>query len=350
MGVFSRTMLMLTMAWLVGLTVVFVIRISDPEPSWREKFVAEANIRRALAYRYVDIMGGTVGNRGALAGNDAETQLDPESLGAAPYGMEGESGGGLSADGLAGSQVRKSDSLLQIEKDKGTNDQTTFEGSKKDLANEIIKTQGEIADYQRKRREADARLAQVRENARTFAAKMQAFRYIIASIQQKVFNIDYEIQRVMIERDALAVEYVQVQNDIARIDKQTIALEDRYYDLAKSYDKTVKTVALYEQMDPALRRMADTAGRGWLRGRVMGVGDDPRTGVVSISIGTNEGVEEQQVFSIYRNGEFLGRMRVESVSHNSATGRLMEEFRGRVMVLENDLVRTAQPFGGNKLK
>jgi hypothetical protein len=86
MGVFSRTMLMLTLAWLVGLLVTFIFMYTSTEPSWRDKFVAEANIRRAIAYRYVDIKGGIVAERGHDKGPSTDdTGLTPESLGAAPY-------------------------------------------------------------------------------------------------------------------------------------------------------------------------------------------------------------------------------------------------------------------------
>jgi hypothetical protein len=91
--------------------------------------------------------------------------------------------------------------------------------------------------------------------------------------------------------------------------------------------------------------MADATGRNWLRGKVVGVGSDPRTGVVSISIGANEGVKEHQVFTIFRNDRLIGKMRVESVTANGAVGRLLPEFRGRV-VMEMDSVKASEPFGG----
>lgn len=344
MGVFSRTMMMLTLAWLVGLIITFAF-LQNEDASWREKFIAEANIRRAIAYRHVDIRGGVVAERGHGDGSDTDdTGLVPENLGTAPFGLPDE---GASAPGgtepLPGAKISPGNSLIAMEQDDGDNMKGNFEDAKKNAVERINELRGEITDLQRQRRLQDARLANVREAARGFAATMMSYRYIIASFQQKAFNLDYEIQRAMIERDALTAELKQIENDLRRIDGQQMTIEDSYYELGKEYDRTIRILAWYEQADPNLRRMADAAGRGWLRGKVIGVGDDPRTGVVSISLGTNEGVFEGQAFSIYRNGAYVGKMVVENVRPNVSVGRLEERFRGRRMVMENDSVKTAEP-------
>lgn len=344
MGVFSRTMLMLTMAWLVGLLVVFAFLINE-DSGWRDKFVAEANIRRAIAYRHVDIAGGVVAERGHAKGVDTDdATLVPENMGTAPYGLPGESAsapGGT--DPLPGAKVAVSASQIQLERDEGAGMGGNFETAKQAVKDRIDELREQIVEYQRQRRLQDARLADAGQAARGFALTMTGFRYTIASLQQRVFNLDYEIQRAMIERDALTAELAQVENDLSRIDGQQVALEDSYYNLGKEYDRTIRVLAWYEQADPNLRKMADSTGRGWLRGKVIGVGDDPRTGVVSISLGGNEGVFEGQAFSIYRNGSYVGKMVVENVRPNVSIGRLEERFRGKRMVLENDSVKTAEP-------
>lgn len=348
MGVFSRTMLMLTLAWLVGLIVTFVFMSNDPEPSWRDKFIAVANMRRAIAYRTVDIKGGVVAERGHDKGDNkksGENQLDAESLGVAPYGLPEEGGSGGSTDPLPGAKIRKTESLIAIATEQGRKQGINFQATKDDSVVAITELRDQIATAQRQRRGADAKLAQVREASRMFAAEMQSYRYIIASFQQKVFNLDYDIQRVLIERDALTAELAQVNNDLKRIEVQQIELEDAYWDVSKNFDRTVRLLGRYTTTDPNLARLADATGRNWLRGKVIGVGGDPRTGVVSISLGSNEGVQEHQVFTIFRNEKLVGKMRVESVTANTAVGRLLPEFRGKI-VMENDSVKASEPFGG----
>jgi hypothetical protein len=348
MGVFSRTMLMLTMAWLIGLLITFLYMSNSSEPSWREKFIAEANIRRAIAYRFVDIKGGIVAERGhdKGKGDDSDNQgLQPESLGAAPYGNPGEGAaapGGTEA--LPGAKVSPQSSLLEEERRKGNDQGTNFGAAKQQAIADITMLRDAIANAQRDRRVHTSRMSEVKDAARLFAAEMQSYRYIIASFQQKVFNLDYEIQRAMIERDALKAELAQVENDIKRIDGQQLTLEDGYYETSKRYESVIKILGHYEIGDPNLRVMADATGRGWLRGKVVGVGDDPTTGVVSISIGSNEGVFDGQAFSIYRDGTFIGRMVVENVRANVAVGRLAPEFLGRRVVLNGDNVKTAEPY------
>lgn len=348
MGVFSRTMLMLTMAWLVGLIVSFLFLSMDPDPSWRDKYIAEANIRRAIAYRYVEIRGGMVADRHHEKGLDSQNQpLSPENLGSAPYGLPDENQSGGSTDALPGAQVPDAQSLIAIEQKAGEDLNNKFDAAKQDVIGTIATLRNEIADKQRERRAHEQRLAEVREASRLFAAQMRSYRFIIASFQQKVFNLDFEIQRLMIERDALVAELAQISNDTRRLEGQQETLENTYYGLTRRYDSTIKVLAHYEAADKNLRRLAEYTGRGWLRGKVVGVGDDPRTGVLSISIGSQDKVQEGQVFSVYRNGDFLAKMVVETVKPNTAVGRLLPEFRGRVFVTENDNVKTAEPFGGS---
>lgn len=356
MGVFSRTMLMLAIAWLVGLNVAFIFMQMDPEPDWRDKFVAEANIRRAIAYRYVDIKGGRVAEHGTDQGREsADKIIDAESLGNAPFGLEGEGGSGGSTDALPGALIEKKHSLLDMERSSGdqakqaqseaVNGKMEGGAKVKGLNEQLADLEKQIAENQRAWRKALSRSGLVADKARHFGAEMQAFRYIIASFQQKVFNLDYEIQRVIIERDSLTAELAQVKNDIERIKRQEVELEDVYFELSRDYTQTVKILAMYEQIDPNIRKMADMAGRTWLNGRVVAVGDDINTGVVTISIGRQVGVESNQMFTIHRGGKVIGKMRVEQIEDNFAVGRLVEADRGKVTVLENDSIKASATFG-----
>lgn len=353
MGVFSRTMLMLTIAWLAAINVTFIYLNATPEPDWRAKFIAERNVRRAIAYRYTDIMGGRVPESGhefkSESGNSA---IAAESLGAAPYGLpdEGGSVGAGGADALPGAMIKASQSLIALEKRAGDDARTNHDNTVQDIITNqksgLSKLEKDIADFNRDRRKQVDRMSTVRDKARLFAAEMSAFRYIIASFQQKVFNLDYEIQRVIVERDALKAEFAQVRNDIDRIKSQQVDLENAYYDLSREYERNVKVLAMYVSLDPNISRLADQTGRTWLFGRVRSVGADPRTGVVTISIGSQDGVEANQEFTIHRGGQFIGRMRVEEIAENYATGRLLPEFRGKVTVIENDSIKAAEKFGG----
>lgn len=348
MGVFSRTMLMLTIAWLAAINVTFIYLNANPEPDWRSKFVAERNIRRAIAYRYTDIKGGRVPESGHEFRFDSmNSAISAESIGAAPWGLPDEGAGSAGDQNpLPGALVKASQSRIAQIKLSGAAAKQNHDNAVTDVAKIINDLQRAVAEHNRERRRQVEKLSAVRDKARLFSAEMSAYRYIIASFQQKVFNLDYEIQRVIVERDALKAEFAQVKNDIDRIKGQQIGLENAYYELSRGYEQNIKVIAMYEQLDPNIRRLADQTGRTWLFGRVRSVGEDPRTGVVTISIGSQDGVEENQEFTIHRGGQFIGRMRVEEVAHNYATGRLLPEFRGKATVTENDRVKVAEKFGG----
>ncbi|MHC4840353.1 MAG: hypothetical protein ACYTDT_05240 [Planctomycetota bacterium] len=353
MGVFSRTMLMLTIVWLASLIVIFMTKSTSGEADWRDKFVAEANIRRAIAYRYVDLRGGMVAHRGITKTDTADGRekfaAKRESLGLGPYTFDGGVATGFSGGGeLPGSLISADKSLISKEKAEGRVQVDKIKADRLNVEGEITDLHQKIEEALRRRQAADAKFAEVRENIRLFAAEMDSYRYIIASFQAKAFNLDYEIQRIMVERDALTAELAQINNDIARIGKQQVGLEDAYYGISKHYEKTIKILAWYEQADPKLRELAVRTGASWLRGQVVGVGSDPRTGVVSISLGENEGVKEGQSFSIFRNDKFIARMVVENVRANVAVGRVLPEFRGKVAVMANDSVKVSEPLKRNR--
>jgi hypothetical protein len=350
MGVFSRTMLMLTLAWLVGLIITFLFLDRQGENDWRDRYIAEANIKRALTYRYVDLAGGRVAESATDKGfQNAEVALQAESIGAAPWGLPGDTASAGSTDALPGALIAPADSLIEQERRHGGTQVAQIAAQQAQVQQQILELNNRIAEANRSRRANESQIAALGASASEFAGKMESYRGVISSSLQLIFNMDYENQRLLIEHDALVAELAQVQNDLRRIQGQQLELEDSYYELSKGYEGTVKLLAWYEQADPNLRRMADAAGRGWLRGRVVGVGGDPRTGVVSISLGRNEGVFVGQTFSVFRGDRFLARLVVESVQPNSAVGRLQDEFRGRVLVHEGDSVRTSQPFGGATL-
>lgn len=350
MGVFSRTMLMLTLVWLSAMIVLFLTKSVSNESDWRDKFVAEANIRRAIAYRYVDIKGGKVADRGTkqlkTIDNRKEEALPQESLNNAPYSYDDGASSGFTGgpEKVPGSAIPFKLSLIQLELKAGDDsrgeirqDKIEVEGVNKTLLEDIQKAE-------RARGATYSGFVEVRENIRLFTNQMKSYRYIIASFQAKAFNLDYEIQRVMVERDSLVAELAQLENDVARIGTQRAVLEDAYYGISKTFEKTIKVLGWYEQADPGLRILAESTGRGWLRGQVIATGDDPRIGVVTISLGSNDGVQESQVFTIFRNNKFVARMIIENVRADAAVGHILPEFRGKVVVLANDSVKTAEPL------
>jgi hypothetical protein len=340
-------MLMLSIAWLVGINVTFLYMSLSPEPSWRDKFVAERNVRRAIAYRYTRLKGGRVAESAHGFGLASESQqLPAEGMNRAPYGLDGENGNAGGPEQYPGAEVRTQHSLIELERQRGDAARAAKTTRISEAEKEVVALQAQISTANRQRREEFGKLGTVRDTAKLFGAEMEAFRYIISSFQQRVFNIDYEIHRVTIERDALAAELAQIRGDFGRVSEQIVTLEDQHYELRKNYERTVKTLGLYQTLDKDLPRLADEVGRGWLHGQVIAVGADPRTGIVTISIGSQDGVALFQEFTVYRGTQFLGKIQIEEVDANHAIGRLKPEFRGKVTVVEGCKVKSAEAFGG----
>ena len=337
MSLFTRTMMLLCLMALMLSFGVGLREANDKSPTDTDRFVAARNYRRAIAYRQVDYVGGQVGRPDAgtnMIYSDSITE-EPQRVGAK---IE-------SKFSLAAMEAYKANIL---EKDL-TAERDRLEAGGKDANGvnqpSIADLMNQIADEHRKDRANTAKLKLIEGRVRVFANEIDSYSYMIQSFQQKIFNLDYEVQIAIIERNALLAEQAQVVANAGRIIADTSTIEDHNADTNKEYARVARLLGDYDTRDPELRAWAARVGNPWLRGVVMRAHEDSRIGTVWISIGEQDGVKSGQLFSIHRGNQFVGRMRVESVERNGAVGRLTEEFRGMAQVRAYDRIRATANLG-----
>ncbi len=331
MGLWTRTTLLFLLALLsltlgLGLTEVF-----KNEPSDIDHFVATRNLRRAIAYRVVDYQGGKVAKSSSGDRFDDTAEALPEKHPGAEIPVK-FSLIALEAHetNLAIEELTKANNELR----NGSDDKPGIEELKK-----------RIAEWNHQRREKTNKFGLIENVVRVFAMEVDSYSYTIENLAQQAFNLAHETREAELSNGALRKEIEKVRLAGGRLKRDLIDLEDHNYDTNKKLAKTIKTLALYDTYEPDLRALSNRIGNPWLRGVVVRSHEDSRVGVVWISIGKQEGVQVGQVFSIHRQGNFIGRIQIESIERNRAVGRLLEEFRGIAQIYPHDRVRaTAAQF------
>ncbi|MCK6438846.1 MAG: hypothetical protein L6Q71_01435 [Planctomycetes bacterium] len=335
MSLWTRTIMLLALAILSLSLGLGLDRAFSTEPSDLDNFVSARNTRRAIAYRFVDYRGGRVAKSdvsgvGWNPTEDATAEVHP------------------------GSAIDVRRSLLAMERHEANLAKTFVDDEKKKVRDGgpndpgIKSLEDDIAGFNRKRREVVSELSLIENKMRIFAMTLAGYSITIKHFQQMVFNYDYEVHLAIIERDALRTELMQVKALGEDLIDEKKAIEDANYRTSSELRRTAMLIRDYEQYDPHLRGKAAKEGNPWVRGIVERASEDSRAGLIWISIGSQDGVQLGQVLSIHRGGQFVGRMRVEALDRNTAQGRLLEEFRGKVTPRAGDHVRGAPNFGSTE--
>lgn len=332
-------MSLLTRAVMLIAIIVLSISLSQglsqlvsPEPSPLDELVATRNLRRAMAYRFVDLRGGRVAKTATTDSGYAPTSQ-------------------AESEGLPGSEIHPLRSLIAVELNEYLLAEAALMDELKQLREGgegqkgLDELRNEIATNNKDRRENMSTFKDIENSivvaSSGLASRFSQLKYTIATL----LETDYKDYVSLLEQQALRAEIDAVRIDIARAKDQLRRLEEENYLRSRQYDRTVSQISRYESLDPSLGARSARVGKPWLHGIVTSVDPDPRVGRLVISIGSQDGVEPGQVFSIRRDRNFVAHIRVDSLERNRAICVLTEEFRGRARVLANDRVAGVANFG-----
>jgi len=237
-----------------------------------------------------------------------------------------------------------------------------------------------------------ADLAAAHDNIRSLQAQitdieteMQARRSETGELRARVTEIAAEkasadaMNRGLVSQlqaaETARAEYQKQRNDL---EKRNVDLESRNIDLNDRVNELTATVAVlneqkrhFEQQinilktandrlsqatgrDGGAAPMEDPTGSGLrgvraltpiarapIRGRVVQVADD----VVTISVGSADGVRKDMAFVIHRDGQYVGDLIIKTVDPDRSAGRLM---RSRSTPASGDQVTDAHGLGGSR--
>lgn len=328
MSLWTRTVMLVALIVLSLALGLGLDRAMTSDPTDIDRLVSARNFRRAIAYRAVDYQGGSV----ARSNNGDRFQPIENAV----------------EESHPGAKISHKRSLRAMEYHEANLAAAEIEQKIEEAINGeegLTALKNKIAGFNRERREVMSRFNEVENRVRLFAMTLDGYSYMIQTFQQRLINLDYEIHLAIIERNALLAEQAQVVADAANLIGDRSTVEDNNYSVSKQVSGTSMKIKEYEQRDPRLRGKADRLGNPWVKGVVERADKDSRSGRVFISIGWQDGVQLGQVLSVHRGGQFIARMRVESVLRNSAQGRVLEEYRGRTPARVGDKVRGAINFG-----
>jgi len=332
MSLLSRAVLLIALVVLSISLGQGVAQLLSPEPSPLDELVAARNERRAIAYRFVDLRGGRVGTTAADAAAAQPTN-------------------DVVAEGNPGSEINPNQSLIAVELNEYVIVEDELRNKIKDLLNGSDGREG----LDKLREDIKQAIADRRMNLSSFKAIENDILLATTGIHSRYTQIkfsvgtllstDYKAYMAMVEQEALRAEIASVQIDTARAKDQTQRLENENYETSYKAERVVKQIGRYETLDPTIASRSSRVANPWLRGLVTSVDPDPRVGELVISIGSQDGVQQGQVFSVQRNGEFVGHCRVEHLERNRARCVLTEDFRGISRVMANDRIAGVANFG-----
>jgi len=335
MSLFTRTILLMSIFVLAVTMSAGLNLLNDSSASAIDRFVAARNQNRAIAYQTVALQGGRVAT--STPGRTIDDNQE------------------IAAEGNPGATVKKSESMiadaaweafltrsqLEAEANKYVTGWTEAGVQKPSLA----QLNEQIASGSKKYRDELLGLNKIGDDFRSFAIQIGNYRNTIAGSMQAIFNLDYQVHRAVIDMNALKAERLQIEAEEGRVRADIRELENQNYNLNRSFEQTVKTIAMYEKYAPEIRAAANREGRPWLRGEVVRVADDRMSGLVWINIGTEDGAIEGQRLAIHREGRFIAYVRVQSVGAGESLARLEPGFRDGERIATSDQVRVAANFG-----
>lgn len=331
MSLLTRSVMLLAIVVLSISLGQGLAQMLSPEPSPLDELVATRNLRRAIAYRFVDLRGGRVAASATAANAFDVTQTAPAE---GNPGAEVSPNQSLTAVEL--NEINIATDALQSRQDLLENGDDTASDDLERMSLDELRTA--ISGFQKSRKQQMAAFAKLENDVIVASQVLAAQQSQVRSSLATLLAIDYETYLALIEQEALRAEMASVRIDIARTIEQTAVLEEQNYLAHRQFERVVDQIARYETVDPTIRSRSARVAKPWLRGLVTTVDADPRVGEALISIGSQDGVENGQTFSVHRNGQFIGHVRVENLERNRAVVRLTESFRGRTRLQANDRI------------
>ncbi len=216
------------------------------------------------------------------------------------------------------------------------------------------------AELQDVRGELEQRQAELRRAASEKSGAEAINRGLIAQLQStEAAREEYQKQR-----DELRDGAIELQ-------RRNIDLNDRVNELTAQTSVLVEQKRQFEQQinvlkgeNQKLSRLSRTPSTGYamedptgaamshvvaatpvsgsaIRGKIVDVSGD----IVTISVGSADGVQKEMVFVIHRRGEYVGDMKVGMVDPNKAAGRMLG---GRLVPAAGDMVTDELGLAGSR--
>lgn len=200
-------------------------------------------------------------------------------------------------------------SEMELNKAKDLNDRMM--GETRDLKQRIIQVTADKNAMQTLLKTAEDRRDLVEKELATRRAHLNEARENLNKARMEISNLNRKLAQTEDERNKLAMERKVLLERVDTLESKIALLRERYH-----YDTAIQAVV--DAKTPVLQD---------IRGRVVLV--DPEAGHVFINKGKADGVLKDYVFTVYRNDQFVARIRIFQVDPqgNLSAGKVINQTR-----------------------
>jgi outer membrane murein-binding lipoprotein Lpp len=228
-------------------------------------------------------------------------------------------------------KLKSEKNALQQQKEKLENSLTK---EKTDRASQVTQLENRVAEMKADRDKRESEIAAIRKQAETAAAGMAATHKTLESFRGEVSGRRDAIHKAELQRDDSFKRSVALADSVHQLETEQQRLEARFADLTVDANR-MRDLLRANQMDPTA---APDGVLPTVKGLVMAI---PRSGLMEISIGSDDGLQKGHSLEVYRIGEgvskYLGRVEVVRTSPDKAVCQILPEYR-KGLIREGDRV------------
>lgn len=191
----------------------------------------------------------------------------------------------------------------------------------------------------------DQALAKKDEEITAIQKKNQELTAAVTSIEDTLKKQATEITKLAAEKEdyRLKVDEATRAKEKAEDDLKScqVALKNSQSSLSDARNELKEAqlmVTSMQQQAPGVNLVTPAPAMPDINGRVVNV--DNQAGLVMISVGTDDGVKDNYTFEVYRDTQYVGRIKVIEVHPERAIGKIDPAMTKSNQIMENDYVST----------
>ena len=212
---------------------------------------------------------------------------------------------------------------LSSERDRLAEQRDAEELAKRDV---LGKLQTETQSLTEQRDEAMKQVTQLNQDLRANTAGLAEAHNTLAALRGEVDKLRAEIRQEQQEKDSARSKVVELTDDMHDKVNALAALQGRHKDLAENHADLVAGLRI-EGLETSPDAYSGKAAK--VDGLVLAVRN---TGLIEVSIGTDDGLRSGHTLEVYRvadglAGTYLGKVEVTQLEPDKAACKILPEFR-----------------------
>jgi hypothetical protein len=153
---------------------------------------------------------------------------------------------------------------------------------------------------------AEAKLSQINTD-------LEQQKELRTDLESKLAQAQDDGKRTQAQLNALEVQKSELESKVRTLEEKTESIELGKIVVAPEVPTTTKTTSTAKvTTKPALVKKTPASAPSTYPGEVLAV--DNSYNFVVLSVGAKDGIAQDQIFGVYRNGKFIGDVKIEKVN------------------------------------